>query len=623
MGPSSTHGPLGGGSATAEPQLREPRAERRVPPFLVLLGDDEAAAVAAILTRSAPPGALRVLVPPWGLDALMDGEAEVDRWWERQGGSASRPVVVLEHREGLAAALSALDADFVVAVVDHEQPGAYGAPPPASVRFVPAGDARGLAHAALAAAGLRPAPAPAALPPDPFSLLAHLDGRPPEPGAAEVAAADSTSPGPAGAAGGWGRLLRLTGIGSRRPRGLAALGRAMLTREPPLVVVVSRKGGVGRTACAEALAAIFGEALAPFGRTSALVDGDVGNPEVLGHFEVSDRAPTLREIVAALTAGEEPPSPAWSGLPGLDVYPEARESGDGYTPGQVQRLARQLRQRHAAIVVDLPSRLPSFTSGEAALAAAWIGEADLVIVPTTPDPAALLGAVEYLEVESVRGKPALVPCIVPRLRGIREAPEVRPLRRRIAEQATLVEVPADDRAILARIRRLPITRASRRLRRAYLTLAGHVVDLLAGEPSDPLAGVSFCLLFDLCAWLAGSAAPVTTGAYALTSLRATPDPRRRLGAYVDPGLLARWDRALRPFFACGVQLLPELDPTGVLQRHGPALGELSFSSRCSVLDRDRRPHALPPRSWVLSVRLGLDASRVADAALRAGQAPGA
>jgi hypothetical protein len=203
----------------------------------------------------------------------------------------------------------------------------------------------------------------------------------------------------------------------------------------------------------------------------------VGNPDAWGRLEARGHVLTVREIVARLTRGEEPPSPAYAETPALAVYPESREAGDGYAPAQVQRLATYLKSRHAAVVVDLPNRLPAFSSPEAALAAAWIAEAGVVVLPTTADPAALLGVTEYLAAETLKRKPVVVPYIVPRLREIRRAPEVLILLERIeASGASVVEVPDDDRATLAPIRRTAITEVGLSLRQAYVALAARVVE---------------------------------------------------------------------------------------------------------------------------------------------------
>jgi MinD-like ATPase involved in chromosome partitioning or flagellar assembly len=277
------------------------------------------------------------------------------------------------------------------------------------------------------------------------------------------------------------QILDRLGQGRRAPVS-AELGQAVLACKPLVAAVVSRKGGVGKTASAAAVAAILGEAVDPFGHTAALVDANIGNPDAWGRLDVRADSPTMREIVRSLMAGQEPPGPAFAETPALAVYPESREAGEGYAPAQIQRVAAYLKGRHAAIVVDLPNRLPAFTSAEAAVAAAWIGEADVLVLPTTADPTALLGAIEYLDADTVQGKPVVVSYIVPRIRQIRDAPQVRGMLDRIrASVAALVEVPDDDRATLALVRRVAITEVSGELRQAYLNLATRVIEAAASR----------------------------------------------------------------------------------------------------------------------------------------------
>jgi MinD-like ATPase involved in chromosome partitioning or flagellar assembly len=277
------------------------------------------------------------------------------------------------------------------------------------------------------------------------------------------------------------QILDRLGQGRRAPVS-AELGQAVLACKPLVAAVVSRKGGVGKTASAAAVAAILGEAVDPFGHTAALVDANVGNPDAWGRLDVRGNPPTMREIVRSVMAGREPPGPAFAETPALAVYPESREAGEGYAPAQIQRVASYLKGRHAAVVVDLPNRLPAFTSAEAAVAAAWIGEADVLVLPTTADPTALLGAIEYLDADTVQGKPVVVSYIVPRVRQIRDAPQVRGMLDRIrASVAALVEVPDDDRATLALVRRVAITEVSGELRNAYLNLATRVIEAAASR----------------------------------------------------------------------------------------------------------------------------------------------
>ena len=132
----------------------------------------------------------------------------------------------------------------------------------------------------------------------------------------------------------------------------------------------------------------------------------------------------------------------------------------------------------------------------------------------------------------------------------------------------------------------------------------------------------FCLLYDLCCWLAGAEEPVPdeTTEYSLTPLRAIPEPRRRLGGYVSQPLLTSWERALEPFFAGGASLDPELGESGPLRQQGldeggRVLAELRFTNRSRVRDDAGRTYQLPAQDWVLEVWLSPDLSRVESATL--------
>lgn len=465
-------------------------------PLLLLLEEGQAASAVRALGEIGAGAAVELLEPPIRgvgfFAAEGDDGARLDAWWESVGSSA-RPLVLVAHEEGLPHWIPGLDADFLVAVHDPQARALYRGLD--NVHCCSGEDPRILAEAALQE-GLLPAPPPPPdPPPDPFGLLSAAHQVPPP--QLWVRPADSDPPpplnrrellGPPAASSGprprsrplLRHLLPLPRGGRRRVD--EQLGRSVLAVKPLVVAVVSRKGGVGKTASAAAIGAILGEALDAFGHTAALVDANIGNPDAWGRLEIRGTSATVRETIALLAAGREPRSPAWSQTPALAVYPESRAAGDGYTPAEIQRLATYLRLRHAAIVVDLPNRLPAFSSAEASIAASWIEEANVVVLPATADPTALLGTVEYLSAESVARRPVVVPYIVPRLREIRRAPQVLQMLDRIRDTgAAVVEVPDDDRATLALIRQTAITEAGGELRQAYLELAAKVVGAAPGR----------------------------------------------------------------------------------------------------------------------------------------------
>jgi len=139
----------------------------------------------------------------------------------------------------------------------------------------------------------------------------------------------------------------------------------------------------------------------------------------------------------------------------------------------------------------------------------------------------------------------------------------------------------------------------------------------AGGPapltSEAMRGVCFCLLYDLCCWLASVRRPVPTDVeeYTLGAVREIADPRQRLGRYVNGTLLLSWEQALEPFFECGATFEPELGEAGSFQERGrDAAGrlraELRFGNRSSVLDRNQRRYHLEAHDWMLTVLLSAE-----------------
>ena len=470
-------------------------AERRT--FVVILRDPHAGVATEWIKRRAPAGEERVVGPPpaAGLDFFSCGgdlARRTDTWWGQEVG-ARRPVVLAIDEPGLAGWLrSPMDADFVVAVAGPREAALYeGLDNVVAVvtrdprlladeafrRYGPAEQAAGPEQPAFAPA---PPGQPSAQPPPPVvpqSVHASPPGRRPHtPSLRPVpgirgAVHRQRAPGREILEGVLARLAR-----GAPPEGAGDLGAALLGFRPPVcVAVASRKGGVGKTAVAAALAAIFAGSLAPRRATACLVDANINNPDAWGQLWPESPAATFRVLVEHLEAGRQPPPPASTRTPALAVYPEPRDGGDGYTPAQIGAAAGHLRTRHAALVIDLPNRLPGFRSAEATIAASWIAASDVVVLPATADPAALTGVLEYLATENVRMKPVVVPYIVPRIRAVRNATEIRTMLDEIrVRSSALVEVPDDDRATLAVLRGLAVTEISPPLRQAYLRVAESV-----------------------------------------------------------------------------------------------------------------------------------------------------
>jgi hypothetical protein len=144
------------------------------------------------------------------------------------------------------------------------------------------------------------------------------------------------------------------------------------------------------------------------------------------------------------------------------------------------------------------------------------------------------------------------------------------------------------------------------------------------DREDATRDICFCLLYDLCAWLAQSrqAVPPEVGEYRQDAVRQLTDAGQRLRRYLNPALLDLWEGVLQPFFDADASLSTELDTVAPLTALGLEAGgevraELRFSEHSSVVDRFGDRHPLPRREWALEAWLSPDLRRVENACLRA------
>jgi MinD-like ATPase involved in chromosome partitioning or flagellar assembly len=266
----------------------------------------------------------------------------------------------------------------------------------------------------------------------------------------------------------WGRRARTSD---------AELAALLLHGAPRIVVVGSRKGGVGKTSHAAGLAITGGTVLDSVGHSVAIVDANVANPDAWGQLNLPEHAATVRDVVAALARGVQPPAPIHAVTPALACYPERRD-GSEYTHTDIHRLAAHLRARYSLVIVDMSNRLPDPTSGpEAAVAAFWLEEADALVLPTAMSRQDFNGVLDYLE---VRGRPpTVVPCITSGARRNRRHPVTREYLEVIASRVErILEIPDEaDSVRLAGMDGVPVQAVSAKLRVAYRSLTEAVARL--------------------------------------------------------------------------------------------------------------------------------------------------
>lgn len=336
----------------------------------------------------------------------------------------------------------------------------------------------------VAGATATPAAAfPAASPADPIELLAAESDRAERvsplwslshsgPQTGSTAATDLT------AASRLRRRLALARPWARDPRASdAELAALLLNRAPRIVVVGSRKGGVGKTSHAAGMAISGGAVLDSVGHMAAIVDANVANPDAWGHLNLPEHAATVRDVVASLAKGAQPPSPIHAVTPALACFPERRD-GTEYSHTDIRRLAAHLRARYTLVIVDMSNRLPDPTAGpEAAVAAFWLEEADALVLPTAMSRQDFNGVLDYLDVRD--RPPTVVPCITSSARRNRRHPVTREYLEVIASRVDRVlEVPDEaDSVRLAGMEGVPVQTVSPRMRIAYRALTEAVARL--------------------------------------------------------------------------------------------------------------------------------------------------
>ena len=467
--------------------------------------------------KADPAKPASCIKPPIGGLALITTGGEVssmlDAWWGHAVPQDYLPVLLLQHEPGLEDWVGQMDAEAVIGVANEDELALYSEI--GNARALITQDARALAEHVISAyrdcfnqtdSGdrlVRPenstgTPYRPRVQPEQALRGALSAGASPGPGRAAPPEPDRDTAFPEIGRGRSSGLRRLVSraAGMLRPGGRGQWVPEELTRlalAHPLgtiVCVTSRAGGVGKTAIAAALGIIYGEAVQGSGWCAAVVDQNIGNPDQWGRLSLDSESATVFEIMADIEAGREWTVPAWNRTPALAVYPERRDVGEGYAPGQIERFASELRELHMLSVIDLPNRLPAFSSAEASVAAGWVGVCDLLLLPTTDDPTRLLGVLDFLDAPIVRGDgragPRPVPVVVPYvrspLRAVRNDPGVvamlDQIRRRVV---AVVEIPKNERATLAIVKGQPITEIDAGLREAYLDLALTVARALAAR----------------------------------------------------------------------------------------------------------------------------------------------
>ena len=476
---------------------------------VVLLDDEESAdAVARMLSDlCVERGNVIARIPPVRGIAFFSesgAQAELDAWWDSQIPKGAQITFVLDDQHGIAEWLRGLDGQSYVGVAsptrlrayeDQAMAKAFMARSPldyaAAVMSdlvgegvydeVEAARTRSLAAAfngAVVSTSGTPADghlgttAPA---PDPFDLLIAMSLGQADAAAATMRPSVRSTTEPQVSANHGLRLPAWTRrLGARRASTVSAeaeLANLLVRRGSTIVAVGSRKGGVGKTSHAAGVAIVAGAALDAVGRCTAIVDANIANPDAWGQLNLPPGAATVRDMIVALVADQEPPRPVHASTPALACFPEARETSE-YSRTEIGLFVAWLRLRYPLVVVDMSNRLPDPTAGpEASAAAYWLEHADVLVLPTAASKQDFNGVLDYLDVRDL--PPTIVASLVPRTRRNREHPLAKRYMTAIAQRVyRVVDMPDDaERVRYAGMEGVPVETVSGSLRGAYRELA--------------------------------------------------------------------------------------------------------------------------------------------------------
>jgi hypothetical protein len=193
-------------------------------------------------------------------------------------------------------------------------------------------------------------------------------------------------------------------------------------------------------------------------------------PDAWGQLSLPAGAATVRDVVAALASNRDPMRPVFASTPALACYPESRTSSE-YSRTDIGRFAEYLRSRYTLVIVDMSNRLPDPSAGpEAAVAAFWLEQADVLVLPTASSKQDFNGVLDFLD---LRGLPTtIVAYLLPRTRRNRDHPLTKRYMAAIAQRAwQVVTLPDDaDGVRYAGMEGIPVQEVSTQMRAAYRAL---------------------------------------------------------------------------------------------------------------------------------------------------------
>lgn len=175
------------------------------------------------------------------------------------------------------------------------------------------------------------------------------------------------------------------------------VGQRLMRAHSTVLLSCSPKGGVAKTNDVIGVSELAAQAVEAFGTAAGLLDMNLVNPDIQEALNLDDDAATVRDLALALGSGVAPPPGASPTGSNLQVYVGGREP-EGYSRGEIDRLAGYTSARWALTAVDLANCLPDLAGSDAAAVLAyWLRYAHVLMVPVDPTPVAFRRAADLLD----------------------------------------------------------------------------------------------------------------------------------------------------------------------------------------------------------------------------------
>lgn len=264
---------------------------------------------------------------------------------------------------------------------------------------------------------------------------------------------------------------------------LAVLGTRLESRHCLTLGMATSKGGVLKTTHTAGVGLVGDMALAPRGASVAVVEANPDNADLAVDFAVPPSAATVRELVAALESGNQPPRPHTVANTRLEVWPESRQSA-GHSHAQIAPLHDFLRTTYTLVIADFNNCLPDRAGGAAPeLLDAWAPHVDVWVVPMDCSQKAVIAAAESIDALSATVKAAtggrtpgfVVPLLVNDSGARRDARHRELLQEFRGRGIAVVDVPHVPRVGRAALHRWRLTDLHRGLTAAWVRVLEEAV----------------------------------------------------------------------------------------------------------------------------------------------------